>query len=277
MAASRPWDPGGMGETMPVGPYSLKATGETLMAPPRNETAFRRVWGDLRAQVLSHVYPEDVALPTEAELARQYSVSRQTIRRAFQDLVAEGIVFRVPGRGTFITPVKGRYLRQFGSIDDLMGLSADSELMVISALRDVVDPTSASRLRLDDDHIAKTTFLRLHHDEPFCHTSVCLPPTVRVQLGQVQELAESGVISHVTVIGLLDKALPALIQDAEQSITVAQAPIEVAGSLGLAPETPMLRIDRMYFDSEANPVELAVSYFHPDRYSYRVRLRRHLP
>lgn len=247
------------------------------MAGQRSELAFRRVWNDLRAQVLSHAYPEDVALPTEVELAHQYSVSRQTVRRAFQDLVAEGIVFRVPGRGTFVTPVKGRYLRQLGSIDDLMALSADSELKVISPLRDVIDPTSASRLRLEDDHIAKVTFLRLHKGEPFCHTTACLPPVVRARLGEVKELAEPEVISHVTVIGLLDQVLLTPIQDAEQSITVARAPVEVAASLELAAETSMLRIDRMYLDSDAEPVELAVSYFHPDRYSYHVRLRRHLP
>lgn len=247
------------------------------MAGQRSESAFRRVWSDLRAQVLSNAYAHDAALPTEAELARQYSVSRQTVRRAFQDLVAEGMVFRVPGRGTFVTPVKGRYLRQFGSIDDLMALSTDSELEVIFPLREVIDPTSASRLRLEDDHIARVTFLRLHKGEPFCHTTVFLPPLVRARLGEVKELAEPEVVSQVTVIGLLDQVLLTQIQDAEQSITVAPAPVEVAASLELAPETPTLRIDRMYLDSDAIPVELAVSYFHPDRYSYRVRLRRNLP
>jgi DNA-binding GntR family transcriptional regulator len=36
----------------------------------------------------------------------------------------------------------------------------------------------------------------------------------------------------------------------------------------------MLRIDRLYFDDEDDPVELAVSYFDPEHYSYRVKLRR---
>jgi DNA-binding GntR family transcriptional regulator len=226
---------------------------------------------------LSHAFPAEVALPTEAEIASQYSVSRQTVRRAFQDLVAEGLVFRVPGKGTFATPSTGRYLRQFGSVDDLMALSADSQLQVLDPLTGAVDPTSASRLRLPDDHVAKATFLRLHDDEPFCHTSVYLPPWVRARLGDVKELSSPGIVSPVTVIGLLDQALDAPIQEAEQSITVATAPPEVAASLELTVHTPLLRIDRMYFDTDGNPVELAVSHFHPDRYSYRVRLRRNLP
>lgn len=239
--------------------------------------AFRRVWSDLRAQILNHTFPADVALPTEAEIASQYSISRHTVRRAFQDLVAEGLVFRVPGKGTFATPSAGRYLRQFGSVEELMALSADSQLQVILPLARAVDPTSASRLRLPDDHVATTTFLRLHHGEAFCHTCVYLPPLVRSRLGEVKELGSPGTVSPVTVIGLLDHVLEAPIRDAEQSITVVTAPPDVATGLDLAAGVPLLRIDRMYFDTNGNPVELAVSHFHPDRYSYRVRLRRSPP
>jgi GntR family transcriptional regulator len=240
----------------------------------KTEPAFRRVWSDLRSQILGQEFPADVALPTEAEIARTYSVSRQTVRRAFQDLVAEDLVFRVPGRGTFVTPSSGRYLRQFGSVEDLMALSADSRLQVLNPLTAAVDPTAASRLRLPDDRVATTTFLRVHHGEAFSHTTAYLPPRVRAQLGDVEELASPGTVSPVTLIGLLDHVLDAPIQDAEQSITVVTAPAEVARSLDLPVGTPLLRIDRMYFDTDGEPVELAISHFHPGRYSYRVRLRR---
>jgi GntR family transcriptional regulator len=241
----------------------------------RAEPAFRRVWGDLRAQILADEFPDGVALPTEAEIAATYAVSRQTVRRAFQELVAEDLVFRVPGRGTFATPSAGRYLRQFGSIDDLLALSTDSELQVLRPLAAAVDPACAGRLRLPDDRVALATFVRVHHGEPFSHTTVYLPPEVRRKLGDAPQLSSPGTVSPITVIGLVDRALEAPIQDAEQSITVGTARGEVAESLGLAPGTPLLRIDRMYSDATGTPVELAISHFHPDRYSYRTRLRRH--
>lgn len=263
-----------------VWPYILglvlcTRTGVTAVdAPSSSEPIFRRVWSDLRTQIFGHEFPPGTPLPTESELARKYSVSRQTVRRAFQDLVAEDLVFRVPGRGTFVIPSSERYLRQFGSVEDLMALSADSQMMVLHSLAPAVDPTAANRLRLADDRVVTTTFLRLHHGERFSHTAVYLPPPVRAQLGQAEELASPGTVSSVTVIGLLDRALEAPIRDAEQSITVVIAPTEVAQSLELPVGTPLLRIDRMYFDTKGEPVELAISHFHPDRYSYRVRLRR---
>ncbi len=240
----------------------------------KREPAFRRVWSDLRAQIFEHAFPAGTALPTEAEIARKYSVSRQTVRRAFQDLVAEDLVFRVPGRGTFVIPSSERYLRQFGSVEDLMALSADSHLQVLNPPRAAVDLTAANRLRLSDDRVAKLTFLRVHHGEAFSHTTVFLPPQVRAQLGDIDELGSIGAVSPVTVIGLLDSALVAPIRDAEQSITVVTAPVEVTQCLDLPDETHVLRADRMYFDTNGEPVELAISHFHPDRYSYRIRLRR---
>jgi GntR family transcriptional regulator len=240
----------------------------------KNQPAFRRVWSDLRSQILAEQFPAGSPLPTEAEIARNYSVSRQTVRRAFQDLVAEGLVFRVRGKGTFATPVSSRYLRQFGSVDDLIALSADSQLQVALPLGPAVDPMAAGRLRLPDDLVATTTFVRLHRSEPFCHTCVYLPPWVHARLGEVTELATAGTISEITVLGLLDRALDAPIRDAEQSITVDTATPEVAGRLALPSDSPVLRTDRMYFDASGKPVELAISHFHPDRYSYRIRLRR---
>lgn len=259
--------------TQRIRPVQQKG-GNAVGATGKAEPAFRRVWMDLRAQILAHEFPAGTPLPTEAEIARKYSISRQTVRRAFQDLVAEDLVFRVPGRGTFATPSSGRYLRHFGSVEDLMALSADSQLHVLDPLTDTVDPTAAGRLRLSDQRVAKTTFLRVHNGETFSHTTVYLPPRVRAQLGDVDELADPGTVSPVTLIGLLDRILQSPIQSAEQSITVATASEEVAHALGLPLGTPLLRIERMYFDTESQPVELAISHFHPDRYSYRIRLRR---
>jgi DNA-binding GntR family transcriptional regulator len=232
------------------------------------------LWSELRTQLLAGEYAADVALPTEAELAERFDVSRQTVRRAFQDLVAEGLVFRVPGRGTFAIQTSGRYLRQFGSVEDLMALSADSQMEVLDPLEEVLDAAAAGRLRLGDDHVARMTFVRRHRGEAFSHTSVYLSPALGLRLGQARELSTSGTRSQVTVIALLDEVLERPIQDAEQCITVELAPASVAHSLGLPVSTPVLCIDRLYLDSTGAPVELAVSHFHPDRYSYRVRLRR---
>jgi GntR family transcriptional regulator len=242
--------------------------------PGRRESTYRVLARELRGQILQGMYPDDRRLPTEAELAASHQVSRQTVRRAFQDLVAEGMVYRVPGRGTFATSKDGTYIRQFGSVDDLMGLSVDTQLEVITPLRRQVDVNAAGRLRLDSDAVHTVVFRRLHDATPFCLTTVFLPPAIGRKLESVPDLNEAGSTSTVTIIGLLDARLEAPIAEAEQSVTVDLASAEAAVQLGCPEGHPVLRIDRLYRDTMERPVELAISYFLPEHYSYRVKLRR---
>jgi GntR family transcriptional regulator len=240
----------------------------------QRESTYFRLARELRVAILRHDYPDGVRLPTEAELATAYAVSRQTVRRAFQDLVAEGLVYRVPGRGTFATPREEQYLRQFGSVDDLMGLSIDTRMDIVTPLHRRVDVDAAGRLGLHTDRVHRLAFLRLHDDVAFCHTSVWLPPSVGQLLESVEELTLPGTPHDVTVIGLLDRRLSEPIAEAEQSITVAEAPPEIAEHLGCEPGRALLRIDRVYQTAAGQLVELAISHFLPEHYSYRVRLRR---
>ena len=195
------------------------------------------------------------------------------MRRAFHDLVAEGIVYRVPGRGTYACEARRRYLRQLGSIEDLMRLSADTTMEVLAGLRRRVDVDAASRPRLADDIVYTVVFRRLHDGVPFVLTVVHPPESVAQPVLGSAELAQGAVGTH-TVIGLLEPHLPEPIDEAAQSITVAAADSVVASGLGCEAGHAMLRVDRRYSDSSGRPVELSVSHFLPEQYTYRVTLRR---
>ena len=246
------------------------------MTDGRRESTYTVLAREVRNGILQGDYADGRRLPTEAELAERHHVSRQTVRRAFQDLVAQGMVYRVPGRGTFVTPRDGRYLRQFGSVDDLMALSVDTTMDVTVPLRRQVEVSAASRLRQPGDVVHSVAFRRWHDGTPFCLTTVYLPLTVGALLAGVPELATEGAGGKTTIIALLDTRLEASIAEADQSITVAED-AKAAEQMGCAPNHPLLRVDRLYSDTAGRPVELAISYFLPELYSYRTRLRRSMP
>jgi GntR family transcriptional regulator len=235
--------------------------------------AYQALREQLRGEITAGQYRDGARLPTESELVARHGLSRQTVRRAFQDLVAEGMVYRVPGRGTYASEPGRRYLRQLGSIEDLMSLSDDTTMEVLTGLRRRVDVDAASRLRLDDDVVYSVVFRRLHDGVPFVLTTVHLVPSVAQPMLESSALADGAVGTH-TVIGLLEPYLTEPIAEAAQSITVAPADAIVADAVGCQPGHPMLRVDRLYSDSGGRPVELSVSHFLPEQYTYRVTLRR---
>jgi DNA-binding GntR family transcriptional regulator len=190
-----------------------------------------------------------------------------------QDLVADGLIVRVRGRGTFPAPRADRYIRQFGSVDDLMALSLDTQLQLDLPLQRKIVPEAAGRLRLTSDAVMVVRFLRVHDGSPLCLSTVYLPPDVGRLVEDVPDLLDPSTSSTITVLGLIDQRVSRPIVESDQSITVA-TDATAAAALGCPPDQSMLRIDRLYYDADEKPVELAISWFHPDRYSYRVRLRR---
>ncbi|KAA0086410.1 GntR family transcriptional regulator [Mycolicibacterium sp. P9-64] len=239
----------------------------------RSPPAYQTLRQQLQDEIVAGRYRDGLRLPTESELMASHGLSRQTIRRAFQDLVADGLVYRVPGRGTYASESGRRYLRQLGSIEDLMSLSDDTTMEVLSGLRRRVDVEAASRLRLVDDVVYTVVFRRCHDGIPFVHTRVHLPEPIARRVLDAPEIAD-GAASTTTVIGLTEPHLAAPIVEAAQSITVGEADREVADAVGCAPGHAMLRVDRLYADAAGTPVELAVSHFLPEQYTYRVTLRR---
>ena len=147
---------------------------------------YQRIAAALRLIVLRS---DDISvrLPTESELAEEHGVSRQTVRRAYQELVADGLVKRIPGRGTFAVNAGSQYLRRFGTVEDLMSLSVDTEMEVLSPLRLRVEIEAAGRLGLSTDVTATISFRRLHLGVPFCVTDVYLPADISRLLSDVPD------------------------------------------------------------------------------------------
>ncbi len=56
----------------------------------------------LRHLILSGQWSPGSRILSETELRRQLNISRSTIRQAFRNAKSEGLIERVPGKGTFV-------------------------------------------------------------------------------------------------------------------------------------------------------------------------------
>ena len=70
----------------------------------RENMKYRQVRRILEKEIAAGNYKIDEALPTDEDLAEELEVARGTVRRAMQELVDDGIIERVRGKGSFIIP-----------------------------------------------------------------------------------------------------------------------------------------------------------------------------
>lgn len=63
---------------------------------------YRQLKNDLLHEIVSGSWKPGQKIPTEAELSRQYHVSRITVRRAIEELCMENYLSKHQGKGTFV-------------------------------------------------------------------------------------------------------------------------------------------------------------------------------
>jgi len=67
---------------------------------------YQQIAGWLREQIQNGIWPENHRLKSEPELAEELGVNRGTLRKAINDLITEGLLVTIHGRGTFVTMPK---------------------------------------------------------------------------------------------------------------------------------------------------------------------------
>jgi GntR family transcriptional regulator len=231
---------------------------------------YQQVYLSLRERIISGELPAGSLLAGEQEMAKTLGVSRITIKRAFNELAARGLVHRQRGRGT--TVAGGAVIPLVaGSFDTLleslqrMGLQTDVELIEV---RD--EPAGAKvgeRLEIDADApVQRAVRLRRLSGEPFSHLVNYVPAAVAARYSH-EDLASTAMLT------LLERAgAPA--QEAEQWISAVAAGPALASALDVAAGSPLLRIDRVMRGPGRQPVQFIEVHYRPDRFHYHVRAQK---
>lgn len=199
-------------------------------------------------------------LPSDAEVAARFSVSRMTARSAIQHVVNEGLIVRRQGAGTFTreAPLHRHegLLMSFTADMERRGLEASSRLITAELRRGARAETSALGLPIDHKVVAIKR-VRLADDTPLALETAVIPPDCVSVLGT--DLEEGSLHDALTRLG----RAPAV---AHSWISSRLATSSEAALLNMATSEPLLVERRIVEDERGDPVEFTETAYVASKY-----------
>ncbi len=219
---------------------------------------------NLRTHIVRGGVAVGEALPSERELCSILGISRVTVRKAIDVLVAERLLVRKHGSGTFVSPqieAPSSYLSSFS--EDAMSRGARSESHWIT--KSYALPTEDEALLLEietDAKVAKLVRVRLSGGEPLAIEHAVIPATLLPDLDRLDGSLYDALAAHGNrpVSG-------------SQKIRASLSTPTEAALLSISENTEILRLERLTRTIAGLPVELTRSVYRGDRYVFVSELR----
>jgi GntR family transcriptional regulator len=225
----------------------------------------------IRHRIGTGEYSPGHQIPSENELCQELSVSRVTLREALRELVRDGMLMKVQGKGTFVVhnpPKRLTPVKYTGFLEDLQERVLKLKIKDVEITRIPASPDLRDLLQLGDGNEV-TVIRRLRHidEEPFSFTINYLPRAIGDRIREKD-------LFTVPLLRILQDDLKIPITRARETIEAAPADPDVAHRLGISVLHPVMHMKRVMYTVKDKPFELVETYYRADKYHYSVNLVR---
>jgi len=223
----------------------------------------QRLRNDIRERGLC---PGDL-LGTEEGIQETFQVSRATARKALEELLEEGLVTRITGKGTYVAKPKVAVqlpaLLSFSAEMKRLGMTPSSR--VLDAAFVTPDEEVALNLMIEEEtKVLRLERIRYGDESPMMHAIDYLPSWV----GLRPDMDYTGSLYEI----LENAGIPP--EQSLHTIEAVTADLALAGHLDVSLGSPLLRCRDIAFDAQGRPLILGINVWRGDHYSYQVHLKR---
>jgi GntR family transcriptional regulator len=210
-------------------------------------------------------WPQGVALPSEAQLARRYAVSPGTVRKAIGELVAERILVRQPGRGTFAASHNRDYMLEayFHIVGD-DGRKEFPQSRLLAFGRGKAGARSAALLRLARGApVFVIDNLLLLRGRPAIVDRIEVPQAVFADFDETAFRERD-----TTIFRFYQLRYGVTVARLEERLRAVNADRRLACALELEPGAALLAIERVASTYDGTPVEFRMRYVNTRSQAY---------
>jgi GntR family transcriptional regulator len=237
-------------------------------SPPRlirvpGKPLYAQVEEIIRHRLIENYWKPGEALPSEFELAAELSVSQGTVRKALNDMVAENLLERRQGRGTFVSEyTERRALFLYFNLKSRDDEQSMPNSRVLACEQRRATETERHRLQLGkNDHVFALHRVRELRERPVIVERLTVPRDLFPGLGSDPKLPENLYRFYQGEYGIT-------VAKASESVSAVAADALEAQLLGIMPDAPLLEIDRVAVTIDGRPVEWRVSRCNTTDYTY---------
>jgi GntR family transcriptional regulator len=243
------------------------------LVPLSPQPLYAQIKDTLRARILDGTYAPHSQMPSEHELCAMFDVSRITVRQALGDLQKEGLLFKLHGKGTFVSRPKAfqnvTALQGFAEAMSSMGYEIVNQLRsfrIVKAERHV-----AAKLNLPEGApVVEIHRIRLLNREPVSLELTWVPEAFGKRLSNAD-------LTTRDIFLILENDCGVPLGHAELAIDAILADDDIVDALRVEEGSPVLRIERLTHDASGKPIDYEYLYFRGDAFQYRLRTDRQKP
>lgn len=229
---------------------------------------YKQVYDTLIVRLADGYWKPAAALPSEFALADELGVSQGTVRKALNQLVAENILIRRQGKGTYVSEHTQessmfrffRY-REAGG-DDLIPVTE-----IIDVKKRKASRREAQKLELDNEkRLVQVTRLRSINGKPAIFERVLQPLAIFPGIDKERELPNS-------LYTLYQEKYNITIVEVRDELQAVSLPADIAGHLNLQANSPALMTERASINIDGRVSEWSQAYCSTDNFVYSVSLK----
>lgn len=230
---------------------------------------YQRLRDEMLAKIAAGQWLPGEAIPTEAELTRQYGVAVGTVRKAVETLVAEGLLLRAQGRGTFVRRPNfdGSLFRFFRQVS-ANGQPQVPQSRILECRLVPAEAAASQALKLAaGEECVFLQRLRLVDGRPLFHERIWLPAS---RFGALLDIAPSDFPQ--LLYPFYEEHCGQRIASAQETLTVSAADAALAAVLNIAAGSPSVVIERTALGYDRSPLEYRLSRAAANDFRYQVEI-----
>lgn len=230
---------------------------------------YKKIYLDIKNKIEQQEFQVGEKLPFEKVLMKEYSVSRDTIRKAYAELKEMGYIYSVRGQGTFVmNRAETEYsLSKMLSFSEIISAENKQSSSIVISAKEINTPKDLQHFFIDEDKIYQINRIRLADNLPMCY-----------EITYISKELCPGIIDfmtpNVSTYDLYEIQYQIQLGEGDFKFKAVNADKEKSRLLDIEENDALLKMEALVNTNQNKSLYKVEAYYVGEKYTFQTKLRR---